>query len=77
MKLTLECVILEITEKHFRNKENQEQTYYVAQAYQPGTGVAEIGIVKDVAGHEFKLGKSGIYGVEIRNGKPRIVEVIS
>lgn len=77
MKFLLEAVILEITEKHFRNKEGAEQSFYVAQVYQPGNGVAEISIAKNIASDcSPKLGKGGIYAVEIRNGKPRIIEVV-
>ena len=77
MKFLLECVILEITEKRFRNREGAEQSYYVAQAYQPGIGVGEISISKDIViNGNPKLGKGGLYAVELRNGKPRITEVV-
>lgn len=46
MKFLLECVILEITTKSFRNREGAEQLYYVAQCYQPGIGVDEISMEK-------------------------------
>lgn len=75
MKYYLDCVILEVTEKHFRNNEGKEQPYYLAQAYQPGNGVAEISISAE-AKERVQLGKNGTYSVEIRNGKPRIVAVI-
>jgi len=75
MKYYLDCVILEVTEKHFRTKEDKEQVFYVAQAYQPGNGVAEISLSKEVKDN-VQLGKNGTYSVEIRNGKPRIVAVI-
>lgn len=73
MIFRLDCVILEITEKRFRNREGAEQSYFVAQVYQPGTGVAEMSIDKDFAMHgNLKIGKGYSYIVELRNGKPRI-----
>lgn len=77
MKYLLECVILEVTQKSFRSNEGTEQSYYVAQAYQPGIGVAEISTAKDVVTNgNFVPGQSGVFAVEIRNGKPRITDVL-
>lgn len=73
MNFLLECVVLEVTEKQFLDNDGKEQTFFIAQSYQPGIGVGEITIAKDVV-KSISPGKSGQFVVVLRNGKPRIIE---
>lgn len=74
MKYNLNCNVLEVNKKSFKNKENKEQAYFTLSVHQPGEGVAEIGCTGEVA-ELVTIGENNFL-VELRGGKPKVVNLL-
>lgn len=77
MNYLLDCTVLELIPKNFRDESGKAQTYYQAQVYQPGIGVDAITISKDLAeSGAVQIGGRNLFAVTFYKGKPRISDLV-
>lgn len=77
MNYLLDCTVLELTPKNFKDSNGNVQTYYQAQVYQPGIGVDAITISKELAeSGAVQLGGRNLFAVTFYKGKPKIADLV-